>query len=74
LIKKKTRQHEILIPRQVAMHLARELTSKSYEDIGRSFNNMHHSTVMNAINSVKKRMHKDPDFNKIIQGLLNSID
>ncbi len=73
LMRKKSRQHTVLIPRQVAMYLARELTAASFADIGRSFNNMHHSTVMNAIESVKQRMGKDPDFHKAVHSLLNSI-
>ncbi|MDR0499015.1 MAG: chromosomal replication initiator protein DnaA [Holophagales bacterium] len=73
LIKKKSRRQEILIPRQVAMYLARELTSASYEEIGNIFGNMHHSTVINAISSVKTRMQKNTDFNRDIHGLLNSI-
>ncbi len=73
LMKKKSRQQAILLPRQVAMYLARELTGASFSDIGRSFNNMHHSTVMNAIDSVKARMHKDNDFHKSVHSLLNSI-
>ena len=74
LIKKKTRTQGVLVPRQVAMYLARELTAASYEEIGRSFSNKHHSTVMNSIDSVKKRMQRDPDFNKAVLALLNSID
>jgi chromosomal replication initiator protein len=73
LMKKKSRQQTILLPRQVAMYLARELTGASFSDIGRSFNNMHHSTVMNAIDSVKARMHKNSDFHKVLHSLLNSI-
>lgn len=73
LMKKKSRQQNVLIPRQVAMYLARELTASSFADIGRSFSNMHHSTVMNAIESVKQRMGKDPDFHKTVHSLLNSI-
>lgn len=73
LLKKKSRQQSILLPRQVAMFLARELTSASLAEIGRSFNNMHHSTVMNAIESVKVRMAKDPDFHKQVTALLNGI-
>ena len=73
LMKKKSRQLTILLPRQVAMYLARELTGASFSDIGRSFNNMHHSTVMNAIDSVKARMHKNSDFHKVLHSLLNSI-
>ena len=73
LMKKKSRQQAILLPRQVAMYLTRELTASSFTEIGNSFNNMHHSTVMNAINSVKNRMQKDGDFHKIVHSLLNSI-
>ena len=55
------------------MYLTRELTGSSFSDIGRSFNNMHHSTIMNAVDSVKARMLKDADFHKNIHALLNSI-
>jgi chromosomal replication initiator protein len=72
LMKKKSRQQSILLPRQVAMYLARELTAASYPAIGRSFN-MHYSTVMNAIDSVKQRMKRDPDFHRMVESLLNSI-
>ncbi len=72
LMKKKSRQQNILLPRQVAMYLARELTAASYPAIGRSFN-MHYSTVMNAIDSVKQRMKRDPDFHRMVESLLNSI-
>jgi len=72
LMKKKSRQQAILLPRQVAMYLARELTAASFTDIARSFS-MHHSTVMNAIESVRGRMGKDPDFHKLVSSLLNSI-
>lgn len=73
LTKKKGRQASVLVPRQVAMYLARELTGASFSEIGRAFNNMHHSTVMNALESVQVRMRKDPDFHKTVHALLNSI-
>ncbi|HNX93834.1 MAG TPA: chromosomal replication initiator protein DnaA [Holophaga sp.] len=73
MMKKKSRQAVILVPRQVAMYLAREMTGASYKEIGRSFNDMHHSTVMNAIESVKTRMKKDGDFHRTVHSLLNSI-
>ncbi len=72
LMKKRTRQPAVMVPRQVAMYLAREIASLPFADIGRSFN-MHHSTVMNAIDSVKQRMGRDPEFHRMVQALLNSI-
>jgi chromosomal replication initiator protein len=72
LMKKRSRQQAIMVPRQVAMYLAREIASLPFTDIGRAFN-MHHSTVMNAIDSVKQRMKRDQEFHRIVQALLNSI-
>jgi len=72
LMKKRSRQQAILVPRQVAMYLAREVASVPFSDIGRSFK-MHHSTVMNAVDSVRDRMKRDPEFHRMVQALLNSI-
>ena len=72
LMKKRSRQQVILVPRQVAMYLAREIASQPFADIGRSFA-MHHSTVMNAVDSVRDRMKRDPEFHRMVQALLNSI-
>jgi chromosomal replication initiator protein len=73
LVKKKSRKKEVLLPRQVAMYLIRELTQASFAEIGKVFGDMHHSTVMNAIDSVKSRMQRDPDFNRTVIGLSNGI-
>jgi chromosomal replication initiator protein len=72
LMKKKSRKPEALLPRQVAMYLARELGQASLTDIGKAFT-MHHSTVMNSIDKVRDRMQKDAEFHKTVQALLNSI-
>jgi chromosomal replication initiator protein len=55
------------------MYLIRELTQASFAEIGKTFGGMHHSTVMNAIESVKSRMQKDADFNRTVKGLLNGV-
>jgi chromosomal replication initiator protein len=72
LMKKRSRQQAILLPRQVAMYLAREVSSIPYTEIGKCFS-MHHSTVMNAIESVRQRMKRDPEFHRMVEALLNSI-
>ncbi|MEO8198386.1 MAG: chromosomal replication initiator protein DnaA, partial [Thermoanaerobaculia bacterium] len=45
-IKSKSNSKQIAFPRQVAMFLCKELTELSYPEIGRQFNDKHHSTVM----------------------------
>jgi hypothetical protein len=54
------RAREIAYPRQVAMYLAKELTPKSFPEIGRRFSK-DHTTVMYAVKAVGKRIEDDPE-------------
>jgi chromosomal replication initiator protein len=57
----KNRKQTITRPRQMAMSLARELTSHSYPEIGNAFGGRDHTTVINAckrINELKDTDHK----------------
>lgn len=45
----KKRAQSIVRPRHLAIKLARELTSHSYEDIGKAFGGRDHSTVLNSV-------------------------
>jgi chromosomal replication initiator protein len=46
--------------RQIAMYLSKELTSKSFPEIGRKFGGRDHTTVMHAVRKVKEIMDTDP--------------
>ena len=48
-------------PRQVAMFLAREGTSKSLPEIARAFGDRHHTTCMHAIKKVRRLLSLDDD-------------
>lgn len=48
----KSRRQSVTRPRQIAMSLARELTSLSFPDIGDAFGGRDHTTVINACNRV----------------------
>lgn len=56
------RQKVIVRPRHVAMYLAKELTPRSYPEIGRKFGNRDHTTVMNAVRRIDKERRVDPAF------------
>lgn len=73
-IKQKTNAHEISRPRQVAMYLAKELTSASLPEIGRAFGGKHHTTVLHAIRRVEELRQVDPDLNRTIQSLTDSLN
>jgi chromosomal replication initiator protein len=46
-------------PRQVAIHLVRELTSTALQEIGRSFGGRNHATVLHACRRVEERVKND---------------
>jgi chromosomal replication initiator protein len=56
---KKGRKKEIVKPRQVAMHLMRSETSVSYPNIGERLGGRDHTTVMHAVEKVKKDLETD---------------
>jgi chromosomal replication initiator protein len=66
-IKSKSNSRQIVIPRQVAMYLCKKLTDLSYPDIGKLFNDKHHSTVMYSVDKVQQMRESDPDFDRILQ-------
>jgi chromosomal replication initiator protein len=69
----KTRARSVAFPRQVAMHLARQLTSKSLEEIGGAFGNRDHSTVAHACDRIAREIQADPQFNATLETLIRQI-
>jgi len=66
-IKSKSNSRQIVIPRQVAMYLCKRLTNLSYPEIGKLFNDKHHSTVMYSVEIVQQKRDADPDFDRVLQ-------
>jgi chromosomal replication initiator protein len=56
------RARNIARPRQIAMYLAKQLTSKSLPDIGRNFGDRDHTTVMHAVSRVTELIAQDAAF------------
>ena len=72
-IKQRTNARRIAYPRQIAMFLAKELTSASLPEIGRAFGGKHHTTVLHSIHKIESVRQKDPDLNRLIHSLIDSI-
>ena len=72
-IKQKSNTRQIAYPRQVAMYLAKEMTAASLPEIGRAFGGKHHTTVMHSIQKIEGLRQKDPDLNKTIHNLMDSL-
>lgn len=56
------RARAVARPRQVAMYLAKQLTSRSLPEIGRKFGGRDHTTVMHAVKKVEELRQKDSVF------------
>ena len=69
--KKRTRQ--IVRPRQVAMWLAKNLTSQSYPSIGEAFGGRDHTTVLHAVRTIESLRLKDTKLNHDVHLLLQVI-
>ena len=53
------RARSVARPRQVAMYLAKNLTSRSLPEIGRMFGGRDHTTVMHAVRKVEELIERD---------------
>jgi chromosomal replication initiator protein len=68
-IKGKTRLREVVVPRQIAMFLAKEYTSLSLKAIGYHFGGRDHSTVIHAIQTINDLMDIDKELKSQIDNL-----
>ncbi len=53
------RAREVARPRQVAMYLSKQLTNRSYPDIGRAFGGRDHTTVIHACETITSLLPRD---------------
>jgi hypothetical protein len=63
------RTKNLILPRHVALYLAKELTEFSYPVIGRYFGGRDHSTIIHAVGKIEARMESEPDLKRTIDGL-----
>src|SRR5262249_16823734 len=72
-LKEKSNTHQIVYPRQIAMYLVKELTNASLPEIGRAFGDKHHTTVMHSIKRIEQQRPTDPDLNRLLHNLIDSL-
>ena len=58
------RSRPLARPRQIAMFLAKRLTTRSLPEIGRRFANRDHTTVIHAVKTITKLSEKDEEMKK----------
>lgn len=67
------RKSEILIARQVAMYITREMTDTSLSLIGDAFGGKNHSTVLHSIKQIEAKIETDSKFDQIIREMMENI-
>ena len=68
-LKQKNNSRNIVVPRQIAMYLAKHLTEASLPEIGRQFGNKHHTTVMHSIEKIDEQKREDKDLSRVLAKL-----
>jgi chromosomal replication initiator protein len=69
----KRRHAHIVLPRQIAMYLAKELTQKSLPEIGEAFGGRDHTTVLHAMRKITEQRQHDADLNHQIHVLEQTL-
>src|ERR1700678_2076014 len=72
-LKQKNNSRQIVVPRQIAMYLAKQLTEASLPEIGRQFGGKHHTTVMHSIAKIDEQRRHDKDLNRTVAKLLETL-
>ena len=68
------RARSVARPRQVAMYLAKQLTSRSLPEIGRKFGGRDHTTVMHAVKKVEELRDCDTSFAEDVELLRRMLE
>jgi len=68
------RSQNVARPRQVAMYLAKALTSRSLPEIGRKFGGRDHTTVLHAVRKVQEVKAQDREFSEDLDILRRTLE
>jgi chromosomal replication initiator protein len=63
------RRKEVVIPRQIAMYLIREMTHASLPEIGQFFDGRDHTTVLYAIQKIQESLDNDSSLQQAIKNI-----
>jgi chromosomal replication initiation ATPase DnaA len=72
-LKAHRRTANVVLPRQIAMYLAKTLTGKSLPEIGRRTGGRDHTTVMHAVRKIEGMIKVDANFAAMIERIKENI-
>lgn len=68
------RSRDVVRPRQIAMYLAKALTSRSLPEIGRRFGGRDHTTVLHSVRKVEQMIKDDLELSQEIELLKRMLE
>jgi len=68
------RARSVARPRQVAMYLAKQITSRSLPEIGRKFGGRDHTTVMHAVRRIEELRELDSELDDAISHIRRTLE
>ena len=72
-LKSKKRDKKYVVPRQIAIYIARELTEIAYTELGNEFGGKDHSTIMTAYKKIAEQIKIDSSLESKIQLYIREI-
>lgn len=72
-LKSKKRTKTLVIPRQIAMFLCRDMLRISFPEIGRLFGGKDHTTVIYACKVIEKQREEDPNMGYLLEDIIKKI-
>lgn len=72
-LKGSRRSNDVVLPRQIAMYLCKNVAQISYPKIGQAFGKRDHSTVMHACDKIEAEMKENSNTKLIVETVKNSL-
>ena len=73
-LQSKSRKHEYVLARQMAMYITKQLTGLSLKAIGKHFGGRDHTTVMHSCNTIEDYFTTDNDVKKAYKEIFNALN
>lgn len=72
-LKSDKRIKTLVVPRQIAIYICRELTKASYPEIGEKFGGKDHSTIIHSVKKIEKQMAGDDEFKATVEDIRKKL-
>ena len=73
-LESKRRSRPVVVPRQIAMYLIREMTESSLAQIGNEFGGRDHTTALHAYDKISNLLQTDSSLQRTLYELTRKID